>query len=411
MVTGPSPEEPHTTRRFSRWQRGMLKSVGRLVAPPGWVGRWTPLGARWLHRRTFPGATITTLPGEYKTESGVLLPEVNVAWEQFGDTSLPGSRTILLIPAFSAGSHARSSPGNPAPGWWENMIGPGCAIDTNRWRVICPALLGAPFGTTSAISLDPRTGKQYRLTFPQITIIDQVATHVRLLESLGVTELGAVIGSSVGGMNAIQLAADHPLMAKKLAAFCATAQTSPFTVALRRVQRQAILNDPQFHGGDYADFGVVPEAGLRLAREIGMLTYRSREEFDDRFEWSSVAGVRRFDQSTFAVESYLEKQGVDFSKRYDANCYLFMSRSSELMDISRKYGSYSAGLARIKAKTLLIATHQDVLVHHSEMRRIHEALPDSTFEVLDSFHGHDAFLTQPSFFGPRLWEFLNGSGV
>eukprot|EP01052_Picozoa_sp_SAG31_P032309 SAG31_NODE_3530_length_4152_cov_1.164569_1_plen_275_part_10 len=226
---------------------------------------------------------VTRFDEALNLECGGVLPEFEVTWEQWGDPSLPPSRTVFLIPSFSNSSHVISNIEDPTPGWWEGMVGPGQYIDTNRFRVVCASNLGAPFGTTGPLSTNPNSatpGQSYGFNFPQITPGDQARVHRRLLEHLGLQRIHAVVGSSMGGMIALQYAALFPGGLARLAVTACTGRSTPGTVALRRVQRMAITSDPDFNGGDYAKTGSWPASGMRVARELGMICYRSRQEFD-----------------------------------------------------------------------------------------------------------------------------------
>ncbi|KAE9066704.1 hypothetical protein PF010_g27758, partial [Phytophthora fragariae] len=186
----------------------------------------------------------TIIKEEFPLELGGSLPEVTIEWEQWGDSSLPGDRTILLLPSFSSSSHATSNRDDPRPGWWEKMIGPGKAINSSYFRVICPSVLGSPFGATSPLSMNPHTGEKYKASFPQITPADMARCHAKVLDDLGIDSAHAVIGSSMGGIQALEFAAQFPSRLDRLIGLACTHQTTPGSVAFRRVQRRAILADP-----------------------------------------------------------------------------------------------------------------------------------------------------------------------
>ena len=345
---------------------------------------------------------------EFGLVLGGALPELEISWEEWGDPNLPGERTVVVMPALSASCHARSGEDDPTPGWWEKMIGPGLGIDTDHFRVICPSILGSPFGTTCPLSVDPRTGKPYARDFPQITPADQAGCHARLLAHLGVDQVHAVIGASLGGMQALELAAQFPDRTGRVVSIAATGKTSPGTVALRRVGRLAIMNDPEFKDGRY-ESGKGPTRGLAVARELGTVTYRSFEEFNQRFSWDPM-GPLTAHALTFEVEEYLAAQGRRFVHRFDANCYLILSRCMDLMDLGAGMDTYAEGVLRIQAPIFIVGVDRDILIPVSEQRHLAHLLDSHgrpvRFEVVSSIHGHDAFLKEYDWFTPRIREFL-----
>ena len=341
------------------------------------------------------------------------MPEIEVSWEEWGDSQLPGERTILVMPALSASSHAASNEDNPAPGWWEDMIGPGLGLDTTRYRVICASILGSPFGSTNPLSVNPQTGRPYGRDFPQITPADQAVVHAWLLEHLGLERIHAVVGASLGGMQALQLAAQFPRQVDRLVCIASTAKTTPGTVALRRVGRLAIMNDPDYNEGRY-DPEKGPFRGLAVARELGTITYRSRDEFNKRFSWEPD-GPLTAQSLTFEVERYLNAQGTRFVNRFDANCYLLLSRCMDLMDLGAGQPTYAEGVLRIICPTFLIGVDRDMLIPVEEQRHLAHLLESHgrsvRFEVLSSIHGHDAFLKDYNWMIPRVREFLDDEAL
>jgi len=348
------------------------------------------------------------LPLQY----GGALPELVIRWEQWGDPTLPASRTVFVMPSFSHSSHVCSSAEDPSPGWWEGFVGPGMAIDTNHFRVLSASVLGSPFGSTSPLSPVPEGGvpedmlpeftiggasappvslrqaqatgpngqgiSHYGPRFPVITPADQARCHSYLLDHLGLGRLHAVVGGSMGGMQALQFAALFPDRVARVVAISCTGRTTPSTVSFRRIQRQAIMTDPLFMGGFYHPKRE-PHRGMKLARELGMLSYRSREEFDARFDWG-VNGPVSADAPTFEVEQYLDYQGRKFTGRYDANCYLTLSKSMDLMDLSDEQGRFVEGALRITADTLLLAVRQDMLTPARELEALHRCLAGAQAE-------------------------------
>ncbi len=341
---------------------------------------------------------------EFLLDLGGSLPEIEIAWEEWGVADAPPERTVAIFPALSASCHARSGPDNPEPGWWEAMVGPGLWIDTNKYRVVCASILGSPFGSTCALSRNPKTGRHYGPEFPQITPADQAQCHAWLFDHLGIDRVRAVIGSSLGGMQVLQFAALYPDRVDRIVSISATGKTTPGTVALRRVGRLAILLDPDYKDGWYEP-GSGPFRGLSIARELGTITYRSRDEFNQRFDWNPDR-PRSYEDLAFEVEQYLAHQANRFAHRYDANCYLMLSRCMDMMDLGSGQPNYADGALRIKARALILGVDRDMLIPVTEQQHISHLLESHgrkvRFEVLSSVYGHDAFLKEYDWFGPRI---------
>eukprot|EP01090_Pellita_catalonica_P018127 TRINITY_DN5721_c0_g1_i2.p1 TRINITY_DN5721_c0_g1~~TRINITY_DN5721_c0_g1_i2.p1 ORF type:complete len:391 (+),score=39.50 TRINITY_DN5721_c0_g1_i2:538-1710(+) len=338
-------------------------------------------------------------------ELGSELVDVDIVWEEWGNPKNP--RVVLVLPSLSVGSHARSSVNDPLPGWWEDMIGPEKGIDTERFRVICPAGLGSPFGTTSPISQQSNS-KIYGRHFPNITPLDQARCHKLLLDHLGLTRLHAVVGSSLGGCTALSLCSAYPDLAQKLVAISCTGKSSPGTVALRAVQRAAVMADEDFMQGDYHLHGKLPMRGMKVARQMGMITYRSRAEFNQRFDWDPQqqdTGEYRFD-----VENYLEHKSKEFAAAYDPNCFLLMSRCGDSMDLGRAFSSYAEGLISIQSEVCLIGVTNDMIIPLSEQQYMHNVLnahkKNAQLHIVDSIYGHDAFMLDHAWFVPTIRKFL-----
>jgi homoserine O-acetyltransferase/O-succinyltransferase len=348
------------------------------------------------------------LSGEFPLALGGSLREVRIRWEEWGRPRGDGSNTIMVFPALSAHSHLRSHEADPAEGWWEAMVGPGRAFDTDRWHVLCASLIGSPYGSTNPLSTDPRTGRRYGPAFPPITPVDLARGHKRLLDALGIPRVRAVAGASLGGMQVLQFAAEFPEALDRFLAISTTAKTTPHTVALRRIGRQAILNDPAFEQGWYEP-GRGPRAGLKLAREIGTILYRSRDEFNARFSHAPIGKFGPGDQ-TFEVESYLAAHGERFAPKFDANCYLLLSKCMDLMDLGHGQRSLEEGILRIRAKGLIIGVDHDALTPLEEQRALAQVLRgagrDVRLEVLSSIFGHDAFLKEFEWQTPRFRAFF-----
>ncbi|RLN48518.1 hypothetical protein BBJ28_00016420 [Nothophytophthora sp. Chile5] len=352
----------------------------------------------------------SVLNEEFPLECGGSLPEIRVEWEQWGDCSLPGDRTILVLPSFSHSSHAASNRDDPRPGWWENMIGPGKAINTSYFRVICPSVLGSPFGATSPLSVNPLTGEKYKASFPQLTPADMARCHAKILDDLGIENVHTVIGASMGGIQALEFAAQFPDRLNRLVGLACTHQTTPGTVAFRRVQRRAILADPAYNDGNYIPG--VPLEGMKVARELGMTCYRSREEFDARFDWNPT-GPMHFKSATFEVESYMDYQANKFARLYDPNCYLLLSKAMDLTNLGRGSMNLADGTSRISCDSLVIGIKQDLLIPIQEQRNLVNILQsygrDSQLVEVDSKFGHDSMFhgqMQLDVFSPLVREYI-----
>ena len=355
--------------------------------------------------------------GTFTTTLGAMLHNVRVRVECHGAPSLPADRTILVLPSFSHSAHVASNSDDPSPGWWEEMVGPGKAVDTRKWRVLCFSVLGSHFSPTRPAVTGggaDGSGPPLRGAFPQITPSDMAVAHAATLDALGIHgKLHAVLGASLGGMQALQFASLFPSRTGRLVAVACTGRTTPFTVCIRRMQRRAILADPGYHRGDYADHKTGPWEGLKQAREVGTLFYRSRVEFDGRFDWSPV-GNRHFTAlDTWEVENYLAYQGTKFVHAYDPNAYLLLSKAMDLMDLGDGVagrGSAAEGAGRITAKTLLVGVQQDALIPCNEMEWLAGAINarggDATFEAMSSPFGHDAFLKEFTWLAPRFKAWL-----
>jgi homoserine O-acetyltransferase len=269
-------------------------------------------------------------------DHGGLLHEFDIAYETWGQMNAARSNVILLHTGLSASSHAHSTPENPQPGWWEKFIGPNLALDTNKYFIICTNVIGGCYGSTGPSSIDPSDGKRYATRFPILTIQDMVRAQFRLLDHLGVSKLHASVGSSMGGMQSLAAGVEFPSRVGRIVSISACARSHPYSIAMRYVQRRAILNDPNWNRGFY--YGrVPPHVGMKLAREIATITYRSGPEWEQRF------GRRRADASKppalcpdFLVETYLDHAGEKFCLTYDPNSLIYVSKAMDLFDLGRE---------------------------------------------------------------------------
>jgi len=337
---------------------------------------------------------------------GGQLGPVTVAYETWGSLNAAGDNAVLIAHALTGSSHAHDAerPDNTKVAWWNPLIGPGRFFDTSRYFVICSNILGGCYGSTGPSSIDPNTGRPYGIRFPVITIHDMVEAQRRLIEHLGVRQLAMVAGGSIGGQQALEWAVAYPELVQKAIVVAATATLTAQAIAFSEVQRQAILADPRWQGGDYLP-GQGPEAGLAIARMLAMITYQSEEGMELRFARETArksdivapSGHTDFGKR-FDVEGYLYYQGQSLVKRFDANSYLYISRAMDLYDVSEGYPSLEATLRRVRSKTLFIGIRSDFLFPAARVRwlaeQVRAAGGDASYVELDSPHGHDAFLKE-----------------
>lgn len=336
---------------------------------------------------------------------GVLSP-VTLAYETWGTLNAEGDNAILITHALTGSAHAHDVelPDDPKVAWWNPLIGPGRSFDTSRYFVICSNILGSCYGSTGPSSLDPQTGRPYGMRFPVITIRDMVHAQRHLLEQLGVRQLAMVAGGSIGGLQALEWAVTYPDLVRKVAVVAATPALTAQAIAFSEVERQAIMADPLWQGGDYAP-GQGPTTGLAIARMLAMITYQSEEGMELRF---ARQPARRLDIPSpshtadlggrFDVEGYLYHQGATLARRFDANSYLYISRAMDLYDVSEGYASLESALSRLQCKALFVGIRSDFLFPAANVRWLAEKVKalggDSTYVELDSPHGHDAFLKE-----------------
>jgi homoserine O-acetyltransferase len=343
-----------------------------------------------------------TYAGAFATESGGVIERPVTAYETWGELDAERANAVLLTTGLSPSAHAARHGPDDEPGWWEEMVGPGKAIDTDRWFVVCANVLGGCHGSTGPSSTNPSTGRPYGLDFPLVTLRDMMRLQQVLLEDLGVERLHAAIGSSMGGMLTLEYATLFPDGLERLIAISASGMSHPFAIALRRVQRRAVMLDPAWRGGDYYAQGQ-PAAGLSLAREIGTITYRSDLEWTRRFGRAWRDGDLFAFDGRFEVESYLQHQGEKYPQTYDANTYLYLSRAMDLHDLGRGRGGLAAAVERITALTLLVGVETDVLIPPFEIEELAAAFAaagrPAEVRMLDLDTGHDSFLIHPDAFG------------
>ncbi len=354
-----------------------------------------------------PGAEVFYLDGPISLVYGGSLSEMQIAYETFGTLSEAKDNVVLLCPAFSANSHVRSTEANPSRGWWESIVGPGLSIDTDKYFVVCASLLGSCYGTTGPASINPQTEAPYATKFPVVTIRDIMEGHARVLDHLEIDQVHAVVGGSMGAMQVLEFAIRYPQRLKRFINISGTAHTRPYTAAVRHLGRRAIMFDPAYNEGNYGR--VLPIAGLRLAREIGTLFYRSREEFNERFDQDPLRSPG-LEEIVFDVQSYLNHQGNKVVVHFDPNSYLYMSMSMDLHDVGRGFASRDEAFSQIQAEALTIGVKEDNLITVDEQHDIHESIlrngGRSHWMEISSRIGHDAFLVETDLISPAIKEFL-----
>ncbi len=352
-------------------------------------------------------------PGEFAMRRGGVLQRPTIAYETWGKLNAGRDNVVLIFTGLSPSAHVTSSPQDPSPGWWEEMVGPSRPIDTNRYFVVCINSLGGCYGSTGPASENPETGEPYRLTFPVLSLEDIAAAAHGVISSLEIDSLAAVVGSSMGGMIAVAFAMLYPGVSRDIVAISSAARSTPFTIALRSLQREMIRKDPDWTGGNYP-LGKGPIAGMRLARKVGMITYRSAAEWQQRFGRERIAAERDTGDPfgiDFEVESYLEAHALKFTGQFDPNCYLYLSRAMDLFDVAEYGGSVAAGLARVKAnRALIVGVTTDILFPVEQQQEMANGLNASVGQVeyveLNSIQGHDSFLVDMDRFRPVIQRFF-----
>ncbi|MHB1271594.1 MAG: homoserine O-acetyltransferase MetX [Rhodanobacter sp.] len=360
-----------------------------------------------------------TLPSPFAMKRGGVLHGAHVAYETWGESNPARDNAVLILTGLSPSAHAASSTDDPTPGWWEAMIGPGKAIDTSRWFVICVNSLGSDKGSTCPASIDPATGKAYRLSFPELALEDVANAAHAVVSSLGIRRLACLIGCSMGGMSALAYMLLHPGSVRAHISVDTAPQAQPFAIAIRSLQREAIRLDPRWNEGNYdihAEEGShYPDIGMSIARKLGVITYRSAMEWNGRFARIRLDPEQREDEPfgrEFQVESYLEGHAQRFVRNFDPNCYLYLSRASDWFDIAEYgHGSVLEGLKRIHIeRAMVIGVSTDILFPLQQQEQIAEGLEAAgakvEFVALDSPQGHDAFLVDIDNYSRAIGGFL-----
>jgi homoserine O-acetyltransferase len=340
-------------------------------------------------------------------QSGASIRDYSLAYETYGTLNADRSNAVLICHALNASHHVAGvyAGQDKSEGWWDNMIGPGKPVDTHRFFVIGVNNLGSCFGSTGPMDTNPDTGRVYGADFPVVTVEDWVNAQARLLDALGITQLAAVMGGSLGGMQALSWTLQYPQRVRHAVVIASAPNLTAENIAFNEVARRAIVTDPDFHGGHFYEQGVLPKRGLRIARMVGHITYLSDDVMNEKFGrelreavTDSVSGYRYSTQDVeFQIESYLRYQGDKFSEYFDANTYLLITRALDYFDPARTHGGdLSAALAAATCKFLLVSFTTDWRFSPKRSREIVKALVDNRRDVsyaeIDAPHGHDAFL-------------------
>ncbi len=377
------------------------------------LGKPSPTGA-WRDGDPVGGRHFTRL-GSQSLEFGGELPAVRVAYESWGTLNSDASNAVLVLHALTGDSHVTGAagPGHQTSGWWSTIVGPGLPIDTDRWFVICPNVLGGCQGTTGASSPAP-DGQEWGSRFPFLTIRDIVNTQAALADELGIDRFAAVIGGSMGGMQALEWAVSFADRVERVAVLAAPALSNADEISLNSVQLESIRIDERFRGGDYYDAkdGEGPHRGLALARRLALLSYRSPDELNARFHRSWQSEINPLSgHGRFAVESYLDFHGNKFTRRFDANSYITLVNAMSSHDVGRERGGIDTALASVSAKSLVLGINSDrlfpVAAQHEVAKLLPHGIDGRNAVVINSEFGHDAFLIEHELVGVELRRLLN----
>lgn len=367
-----------------------------------------------LTKKVAPATRMARLEGPLHLRRGGYLPVVDIAYETWGDLSAAKDNAVLVFTGLSPSAHAAASPDDPTPGWWDYMVGPGQPIDTNRYYVICVNSLGSCFGSTGPGSIDPRNGRRYRTNFPELTLEDIATAGREVVRALGISRLHTLVGCSLGGMTALAYAVQFVDALENLVLVSSAARALPSAIAVRSLQREIIRKDPAWKNGFYESCAG-PVEGMRLARKLGLISYRSGVEWQMRFGRNPAEPAAKEPFGIqFEVEAYIEANARKFAENFDANSYLYLSRAMDWFDVTEHAHSFDAALAKVRARrTLVIGVETDSLFPLFQQREIADGLRRAGRNVklltLPSVQGHDAFLVDKQGFGPAIAGFFRES--
>ena len=349
-------------------------------------------------------------------ESGRILEGFELIYESYGKLNVDKSNVIVVCHALTGSHHAAGIyAGESKAGWWDGLIGSGKSIDTDKYFVICCNVIGSCFGSTGPMSQSPR-GDIYRYKFPVLTISDMVNAQMRLFERLGISKVEAVIGGSMGGMQAIAFAVDHPDFAKRTIILASTYATSPWAIAFNKVSSESILKDPDFKNGYYqkGDFSEKGLRGMAVGRMAGHISFLSHESMNEKFGREYVAQDGLYELfGKFQVERYLEYNSYNFTKWFDPLSYLYIIKAINIFDMSRGFDTLSDTLKVVKSKMTILGFKSDLLFKPEESQKIHEAMVEagsahlSNYIEIDSNYGHDAFLVELDLFKHHIKDALD----
>nr|WP_079127442.1 homoserine O-acetyltransferase [Streptomyces sp. TP-A0874] len=354
------------------------------------------------------------LPAPLPLEAGGVLPGVSIAYETWGTLAPDGSNAVLVLHALTGDSHVTgpAGAGHPTAGWWDALVGPGLAIDTDRWFVVAPNVLGGCQGSTGPASRRP-DGRRWGAAFPTIGQRDQVAAEVQLADALGIDRWALVLGGSMGGMRALEWAVAEPERTGALLVLASCAAASAEQIAWAQIQVRAIRADPGWQGGDYHDAGPGggPHNGLGIARRIAHTTYRSEPELESRFGRTPQGSEDPARGGRYQVESYLDHHADKLVRRFDAGSYVVLSQAMNAHDIGRGRGGTAAALRRVTAPALVVGVDSDRLYPLEQQQRLAAGMPAADrARVIESPCGHDGFLVETEQVGAVITELLRGAG-
>jgi homoserine O-acetyltransferase len=369
----------------------------------------TPAPATGPYESVPPASRFADLPDGFVLHRGGMLDGGRVAYETMGRLAPQRDNVIVILPGLSADAHVASHDDDPTPGWWEHMVGPRKPIDTDVWFVVCVNSLGSCRGSSGPASLSPKTGRPYGLTFPALSLEDVADGAAHVVRSLGIERVACVVGTSMGGMVSLAFVERHPDLARAHVSISAGLHSPPFAIATRSLQREVVRNDPEWRGGAYWPHGF-PLTGMRTARKLGLITYRSAEEWGHRFGRRRLPAPGSSDGfgPEFEIEAYVQANADRFVERFDPNCYLYLSRAIDWFDAedsstrsTRGHTLESALVLGVRSDLLFPLDLQSQVAAH--LRGLGARV---AFQTLDSDKGHDAFLVDCAAFGAPIARFL-----